>query len=166
MDNAGLIAYLRAHDLKLATAESCTAGTIFSQLADIEGSGELMDCGYVVYSPDAKKRVLGVRQETLDAFTLTSEEVVREMAAGALRISDANVAIATTGLAGPEAKDGIAPGTVCIAWAFERAGEIVVYSRTRHFPGDRPRVRQLAALYAIDQLRPFHRQLQHGADER
>lgn len=150
------IAYLRRHRLVLTTAESCTAGMVISMLAEVEGSGSLMDCGYVVYSPEAKKRLLGVRQATIDRFNLTSEEVAREMAAGALRDSTANVAIANTGVAGPDPMDGIAPGTVCMAWAFHYAKREFLFSRTVHFEGDRQAVRCAAAEYSIAHIEHFH----------
>ena len=113
--------YLRTHNLVLTTAESCTAGAMVSLLAAVPGTGEVLESGYVVYSPSAKRRLLGVSQQTIERYGLTSEAVAWEMALGALKDSDATVAIASTGVAGPEPQDGIAPGTVCFAWAF--AGE-------------------------------------------
>jgi PncC family amidohydrolase len=101
-----------------------------------------MDCGYVVYSPESKKRLLNVQQSTIDTFNLTSEEVAREMAAGALHDSTANVAIANTGVAGPATVDGIEPGTVCLAWGFQYAKRLILFSRTLHLPGDRQAVRR------------------------
>lgn len=152
------IDYLRAHELRLTTAESCTAGMIIALLADIPGSGALMDCGYVVYSPEAKKRLLQVKQSTIDRFNLTSEEVAREMALGALRDSTANAAIATTGVAGPEPIDGITPGTVCFAWAFQHKNKTPrIFSQTQHFSDDRPTLRTVAARYALRQFSQFHR---------
>lgn len=153
---ADVVAYLRRHRLTLTTAESCTAGMVISLLAEVEGSGSLLDCGYVVYSPESKKRLLGVQQATIDRFNLTSEEVAREMAAGALRDSTANVAIANTGVAGPEPMDGIAPGTVCLAWAFHYARRELLFSRTVHFEGDRQAVRRAAAEYSIARIEHFH----------
>ncbi|HWL29048.1 MAG TPA: nicotinamide-nucleotide amidohydrolase family protein, partial [Burkholderiaceae bacterium] len=77
-------AFMKENSLMLVTAESCTAGLIAATLADIPGAGQLLDCAFVVYSPEAKQRCLSVRSETLDQFNLTSEEVAREMAHGAL----------------------------------------------------------------------------------
>lgn len=148
------LAYLRQHRLCLTTAESCTAGKIIQLLASVPGAGELMDCGYVVYSVGAKRRLLGVQQSTIDRYNLTSEEVAREMVEGALRDSPATVAIATTGVAGPDAVDGIAPGTVCFAWGFSLRGQHVA-TETRRFAGDRDQVCDAAARYALARL-PFH----------
>lgn len=154
--------YLRRYRLVLSTAESCTAGMVISLLADVEGCGAQIDCGYVVYSPDAKRRLLHVRQQTIDAFGLTSEEVAREMATGALRNSAASVAIANTGVAGPDAVDGIAPGTVCLAWAFEYGRRLHLFSRTVQLPGDRQQVRRAAAETLIGAVPEFYQQLLAG----
>lgn len=151
------IDYLRANELRITTAESCTAGMIIALLADIPGSGSLMDCGYVVYSIEAKKRLLQVKQSTIDSYNLTSEEVAREMASGALYDSTANAAIATTGVAGPDPVDGIAPGTVCICWAFQDKNKKVhSFSETKQFAGDRPKFRTVAARYALTQFAHYH----------
>jgi len=153
------IDYLKQHELRLSTAESCTAGMIIALLADIPGSGSLMDCGYVVYSEQAKKRLLNVRQETIDKYTLTSEEVAREMALGALHDSTANAAIATTGITGSEPMDGIAPGTICFAWGFQTENSTRIFSETQHFDGDRPTLRHVAACYALQRFSHFHQQI-------
>ncbi|TBV07865.1 CinA family protein [Phytopseudomonas dryadis] len=158
-----LLDYLKREHLLLATAESCTAGMIVALLAECPSSGECLDAGHVVYSPAAKKRLLGVSQETLDTFNLTSEEIAREMAIGALRDSPANVAIATTGIAGPEAHDGIEPGTVCFAWAFRHAGRLQLFSSTERFLGDRPRVLREASRHALLRVPHWHTQLLAGA---
>jgi PncC family amidohydrolase len=117
--------YLRGRLLILTTAESCTAGKIVTLLSEVEGSGELIESGYVVYSPQAKQRLLHVSPLTIETFNLTSVEVAREMALGALRGSSANVAVATTGILGPDDVDGIPPGTVCFAWAFQSEARCV-----------------------------------------
>lgn len=94
------VEYLRKHALMLTTAESCTGGQIIALIAQVPGSGEVVECGYVVYSPEAKQRLLGGSAKTIANFNLTSVEVAKEMALGALRDSPATVAIATTGLCG------------------------------------------------------------------
>jgi PncC family amidohydrolase len=125
-----IVYYLREHSLLLATAESCTAGLIVALLAEVPGSGSLVECGYVVYSPEAKQRLLGVRAKTIEHFNLTSIEVAREMALGVLPDSPATVALATTGLCGNEDVDGIPAGTVCFAWDFVTA-TLRMYSLVR-----------------------------------
>jgi len=100
-DLEAMVAYLMPNKLYLATAESCTAGLIAAALGSVPGGGKVTESGYVVYSPTAKQRLLGVSLATIDQFGLTSEEVAQEMAKGALEDSEANVAVATTGVAGP-----------------------------------------------------------------
>lgn len=149
--------YLRAHSLILTTAESCTAGMIVMSLSEVEGSGEFIECGYVVYSPQAKQRLLHVNPATIARFNLTSVEVAKEMAVGALRDSTANVAVATTGLLGPDDVDGIPAGTICFAWAFQAADEQFVFSRELRFSGSRSDVRREATEYALKGVEKFHR---------
>lgn len=151
-----VLRYLQEHNLKLVTAESCTAGLIASMLAEAPGSGCWLECAFVTYSPQAKISCLGVRQETIDQYNLTSEEVAREMAEGALRASRANVALADTGLAGPGGDDSIPVGTVCFAWSFQQGEDAVTFSETRKFDGDRNEVRQRAAEYAINRIWHYH----------
>lgn len=154
--------YVREHELMLTTAESCTAGAIISLLATVPGCGSHVDAGYVVYSPAAKKRLLGVRQATLERFNLTSEEVVREMALGALRDSEANVVVANTGIAGPEGVDGIPPGTLWFAWGFQIDGRLHLFTELRRFFGDRETIIDTAARYALAQLPSRHRRAVQG----
>jgi nicotinamide-nucleotide amidase len=143
--------YLHANAMRLATAESCTAGLVASLLGDIDGCGEWLECGFVTYSPQAKIQVLNVRSGTIEQYGLSSEEVAREMAEGALKRSGANVAISNTGVAGPEnAPDGTRAGTVCFAWARQNSeGTIHVQSETCLFDGERNNVRRAAAEFAI-----------------
>lgn len=157
-----IVKYLKDQSLLLTTAESCTAGRIIALLAEVEGSGSLIECGYVVYSPEAKQRLLGVSPETIEQFNLTSEEVAREMATGALRDSPASVAIATTGLCGTEDMDGIPAGTVCFAWAFAHDERVVVFTRKRRFFGDRESLQRQAALHALQCFPDFHRRALAG----
>jgi nicotinamide-nucleotide amidase len=150
--------YLRRHDLRLSTAESCTAGLITSLLGEIEGSGDWLECGYVTYSPEAKQSLLGIREETIERCGLTSEEVATEMAVAALQRNRANISVSTTGVAGPaDAPDGTRAGTVCFAWAHALGKAVVIYAKTEQFSGSRNEVRRRAAEYAISGLLDFHR---------
>lgn len=156
-----VLEYLKHHQLVLTTAESCTAGDMVAMLAAIPGTGEVLESGYVVYSPSAKKRLLGVSQETIDRYGLTSEAVAWEMARGALRDSQANVAIATTGIAGPEGEGSIQPGTLCFAWAF--AGEpLATFTRSQRFFGERAEVMRQGALFGLTQLQHYHQRWLRG----
>jgi nicotinamide-nucleotide amidase len=155
-----VLRYLDEHHLKLVTAESCTAGLTASTLAEIPGCGSTLECAFVTYSATAKISVLGVKPETIERYNLTSEEVAREMAEGALRISRANVGLADTGLAGPSSGDSDIPvGTVCFAWSFEHGGTVKTFSETRKFNGDRNEVRQASADYMISRIWHYHNEV-------
>src|SRR4051812_23857465 len=140
MNVKNVLSYLKQQKLVLTTAESCTGGQIIHLLAKIPGSGACLDAGYVVYSIPAKIRVLGVKQKTIAKFNVTSEEVAREMAEGAIKNSAAQVAVATTGIAGPESKDGIPKGTICFAWVFSLNENKIFYSETKLFHGTRAQI--------------------------
>ena len=153
MDDMPAIAdYMKRSRLMLVTAESCTAGLIASRLAEVPGAGTLLECAYVVYSPEAKQRCLGVSKATIERYNLTSEEVAREMATGALERSDANLAVANTGVT-DDTDPRIPAGTQCFAWAFRRDdGGQAVHSETRRFDGDRNRIREAAADFALRRI--------------
>lgn len=107
----------RARGVMIATAESCTGGLIVAALTEVPGSSDAVDRGFVTYSNGAKRQMLGVRPETLDAHGAVSEPVAAEMAAGALRNSDAGIAVAVTGIAGPGGSEHKPEGRVCFAVA-------------------------------------------------
>lgn len=103
-----------ARKILAATAESCTGGLIVAAMTDIPGSSSMVDRGFVTYSNDAKIDMLGVRRETLDAHGAVSAETAGEMAAGALARSEASIALAVTGIAGPDG--GGAEKPVGLVW--------------------------------------------------
>ncbi len=96
-----LLDLCRAKGLKIATAESCTGGLVAALLTEIAGSSDVVERGLVTYSNQAKQELLGVAEATLAAHGAVSEATAREMAAGALRASHADLAVAITGVAGP-----------------------------------------------------------------
>lgn len=151
-----VVEFLQDRNSTLTTAESCTGGRIAALLTEASGCGSCLDCGYVVYSPSAKARELGVSQVTIETFGLTSEEVVVEMAKGALMNSVANVAVATTGVIGDEAMDGVPPGTVWFAWAFQDEGNTRFVTRQQRFLGSRKEVQLNSALYALEGILRWH----------
>jgi len=151
--------YISEQKLTICTAESCTAGLIASLLAEVEGCGDWFEGGFAAYSPEAKAKLLGVSEATIDSYGLTSEAVAQEMALGALKYGTAGVALANTGLAGPPPEDDdLLPGTQCFAWAFDGPDGNRVYSETRVFSGDRNDIRTAAARHAIDRLPHYHQQ--------
>ncbi|STX55566.1 Competence-damage inducible protein CinA [Legionella beliardensis] len=154
-----VINYLKQNHLILSTAESCTAGQVLAILANFEGCGECIDVGYVVYSESAKKDILKVKQNTIERYTLTSEQVAREMACGAFYKSRANVVLATTGLTGEKPMDGIKPGTICFAWGFKgpKTNDIILFSETKIFEGERAKIQTLAAEHALLAIPSLHK---------
>ncbi len=108
---------LLAKKLRVATAESCTAGYIAKRLTEVAGASDVFDCGLVTYSNDMKEKLLGVRHETLARHGAVSAETATEMAAGAKRVSGADVAVAVTGVAGPGCSENKPVGLVYIGIA-------------------------------------------------
>ncbi len=140
-------AALKAQGMMLATAESCTGGGIAEAITDISGSSSWFERGFVTYANAAKVEMLGVRQSTLEAHGAVSEATVREMAAGALQHSHAQIAVAVSGIAGPTGGTPEKPvGTVWFGWAL-RGGE--VHARLHHLSGDRAAVREQSVRIAL-----------------
>jgi nicotinamide-nucleotide amidase len=96
-----LLGAARGRGLKIATAESCTGGLIAALLTEIAGSSDVFERGFVTYSNDAKRELLGVPEELLTTHGAVSAPVARAMAQGALRRARADIAVAVTGIAGP-----------------------------------------------------------------
>jgi len=145
-----LIDALRARNWHCATAESCTGGGIASAITDIAGSSDVFDRGFVTYSNTAKVQMLGVDDSLIAAHGAVSEEVANAMAAGALARSEADCAVAVTGVAGPGGGTKDKPvGMVCFGWAVARQP---VTTETVHFAGDRAAVREAAVLHALSGL--------------
>lgn len=123
--------FLRAckrHGILATTAESCTGGGIIAALTDIPGSSAVVDRGFVTYSNEAKRDMLGVSADTLEWHGAVSEETAREMAEGALERSRAGIALSVTGIAGPDGGSEEKPvGLVWIGMA--RAGRPVIAKR-------------------------------------
>jgi nicotinamide-nucleotide amidase len=135
---------------QLAVAESCTGGWLAKCLTDIAGSSQWFDRGFVTYSNAAKQEMLGVLPETLESEGAVSEAVVREMAAGVLRHSAADIAVAVSGIAGPGGGvPGKPVGTVCFGLAYK---DTVLQSDTQHFEGDREAVRRQSVAHALTRL--------------
>lgn len=152
--------FMREHGLLMTTAESCTAGLIAATLADLPGAGSLLECAFVVYSAGAKQRCLCVNPQTIERCNLTSEEVAREMALGALTRGPATISIANTGVA-DSVDPAIPAGTQCFAWAFDQgeASNPVVFSATHRFYGDRNAIRVAAAHHALLQIPAYYARL-------
>ncbi|HEX6992822.1 MAG TPA: CinA family protein [Gammaproteobacteria bacterium] len=142
-------AALRARSWTLAAAESCTGGWIAKAVTDIPGSSEWFVAGYVVYSNDAKVRMLGVPPATIAAHGAVSEPVVVALATHARRDSGADLAVAVSGIAGPGGGTPEKPvGTVWFAWADPDGTR----AERRRFDGDRASVRRQSVAFALREL--------------
>lgn len=144
---------LMQRELTIATAESCTGGWVAKVLTDRAGSSSYVLAGLVTYSNDAKRGLLGVTEPSLGEHGAVSEPVVREMVAGALAATGADVAVAISGVAGPGGGSDDKPvGTVWFAWGRSAADTEAVVEQ---FQGDRDQVRRQAVLYVLQGVRGF-----------
>jgi len=142
-----LIKQLTRRRLTICTAESCTGGLISKLFTDRAGSSDWFDCAFITYTNEAKQQMLGVENSPLENSGAVSQPVVMAMAEGAIKNSSAKIAIATSGIAGPDGGTKEKPvGMVWIAWAGKR---YETESRCFYFDGDRESIRMQAALAAI-----------------
>jgi nicotinamide-nucleotide amidase len=142
---------LRARRKTVASAESLTGGGLASRLTAAPGASEYFLGSAVCYTADAKQRVLGVSKETIEGPGVVSEECAREMASGAREVFGADVAVALTGVAGPEPHGGQPPGQIWLALDAEDGQHV----RGFRAPGDRDQVRRWAEQAALDLLRRY-----------
>jgi len=138
---------------RVCTAESCTGGWIAKALTDVAGSSQWFIEGFVTYGNDAKCRRLGVPRSLIERHGAVSQAVARAMAGGALLRSGAQVAVAVTGIAGPDgAMPGKPVGTVWLCWAQRRAGRIHLTAQCKRLRGDREAVRRKTVRRALEGL--------------
>jgi nicotinamide-nucleotide amidase len=134
----------------VATAESCTGGWIAKSITDIAGSSAVFGYGIVSYSNGAKESLLGVKNKTLEDHGAVSEPVVEEMADGLLHLSGADIAVAVSGIAGPDGGTDDKPvGTVWFAWAVRDGADALIDTSCQQFSGDRELVRELTVAHAL-----------------
>ncbi|OHC66110.1 MAG: damage-inducible protein CinA [Rhodocyclales bacterium GWA2_65_20] len=139
---------LRERAATLATAESCTGGWVAAVVTHTGGSSGWFERGFVTYSNEAKIDMLGVRPETLAAHGAVSPETAGEMAAGALKMSNALISLAITGIAGPTGGSPDKPvGTVCFAWCRKDGTPVV---EDRRYEGDREAIRRQSVIHALE----------------
>ncbi|AQU83390.1 MULTISPECIES: CinA family protein [unclassified Halomonas] len=132
--------------IEVTTAESCTGGGISSAITSVAGSSSYFTSGYVTYSNAAKTRLLDVPTAMLEAHGAVSEAVVKAMVEGACRESGAGLAVAVSGVAGPDGGSADKPvGTVWLAWGDTSHQQAECF----HFPGDRQAVREQAVRQAL-----------------
>lgn len=132
---------------KVTSAESCTGGGLAKAITAVAGSSQWFDCAFVSYSNSAKELLLGVNPEVIEKNGAVSVEVAEAMALGAAKRAQAQLGIATSGIAGPGGGTTEKPvGTVCLAWAHHG---IIAHSEVFHFDGDREQVREQAIKTAL-----------------
>lgn len=153
---ANVLAANRAAGRKIAVAESCTGGMVAAALTDIAGCSDVFTAGFVTYSADAKKSQLDVSSEILETFGEVSLATAWAMAAGALTNSDADVAVAITGIAGPGGGSEKKPvGLVVFARALRGQDPDDYFTQRIQFEStDRAAIRQAATLFALELLQP------------
>jgi len=145
---------LKKHNHVLCTAESCTGGGVAHVITEIPGSSAWFDRTFVTYSNVAKQEMLGVNMYTLNTYGAVSEETVQEMAAGALVHSNATVAVAISGIAGPDGGTEEKPvGTVCFGWEDNANWKKV---ETLVFSGERAQVREQAIYHVLKTLQDYY----------
>ena len=148
---AALLPLCRERGLKLATAESCTGGLVAGLLTEIAGSSAVVERGFVVYSNLAKQEMLGVPEETLVRWGAVSDATARAMAEGALAHSAADLAVAVTGIAGPDGGTATKPVGLVHFAAARRGGESNALER-RFGPLGRGAIRLAAVETALEML--------------
>ena len=140
-----LVSLLKDKQLVITTAESCTGGMIASRIVSVPGASAVFKEGYITYSDEVKSRVLGVKKSTLEQYFAVSAETAGEMAEGAAKIANADIAISVTGVAGPDKEDGKPVGLVYIGCSYK--GRISV--REYNFTGERADIRNAATDEAL-----------------
>ncbi|MCH8896657.1 MAG: nicotinamide-nucleotide amidohydrolase family protein, partial [Proteobacteria bacterium] len=145
--------HLQSGGRKLTIAESCTGGWIAKAITDVPGSSQWFEYGFSVYADIAKRDLLGIDITTLEAEGAVSQPIVTEMAEGALERARADVAVAVSGVAGPDAApDGKAVGTVWMCWSRRRGQAVESSARIKFFNGDREQIRRYAVGNALKGL--------------
>ncbi|MEE8108846.1 MAG: nicotinamide-nucleotide amidohydrolase family protein [Gammaproteobacteria bacterium] len=145
--------HLKSSGRMLTIAESCTGGWIAKAITDVPGSSQWFEYGFSVYADIAKRDILGIDITTLEAEGAVSQPIVTQMAEGALDQSSADVAVAVSGIAGPDASpDGKAVGTVWICWSSRRGQAVESSARIKFFKGDRQQIRRYTVGNALKGL--------------
>ena len=144
-----LASNLATQNLKVTCAESCTGGLLAANLTRLPGSSAWFDMGFVTYSNEAKQQMLNVNPSTLAHYGAVSEEVVREMALGALISSKADYALSISGIAGPTGGSEEKP--VGLVW-FGLASKKRIWAESKIFNGDRDQIRAQAVQHAVQLL--------------
>ncbi len=149
-----VVTLLSENNMKIATAESCTAGILSGKLTEVSGASRVFECGVAAYSKEIKHQVLGVDEIILEEKGAVSPETAGAMANGARLVGKADIGIGITGVAGPETSEGKAVGTVYVALADEKR-VWVKKILAGHNDEDREHIRHIATSYALDMTRRY-----------
>ena len=147
-----LLDLCRSKKLKIATAESCTGGLVAATLTEVAGSSDVVERGFVTYSNDAKEAMLHVPTATLTRYGAVSRKTAEAMAAGALALSPAELAVSTTGIAGPGGATPDKPVGLVHFGAASRGGQRLHRER-RYGDIGRTEVRRASVIEALELLR-------------
>ncbi len=139
-------ALLRQHGYTITTAESCTGGLLAGRLVNAAGISDVFKEGYITYSNEAKVKLVSVSQDTLAAYGAVSEQTAQEMAQGAAKAAGADVALATTGIAGPDGGTAQKPVGLVYVGCFIQGVTVV---EQHLFAGDRAQVRSMSVEAAL-----------------
>ncbi|MCF6306313.1 MAG: CinA family protein [Rhodobacteraceae bacterium] len=145
-----VLQHCREKGWQIATAESCTGGLVAAALTDIAGSSDVFDRGFVTYSNAGKTEMLGVDPELINQFGAVSQQVAEKMAIGALRHSDADIAVSITGVAGPGASENKPEGLVWFGLANKHS--VVISQKMEFRPLGRHEVRAASVKHALQLL--------------
>ena len=149
-----LVEAFKLKEKTLAVAESCTGGLISSKIVEVSGSSEIFKLGAVCYSNHAKMELINVREESLNKFGAVSAIVAKEMAYGARKVSNADIAISTTGIAGPNGGTKEKPvGLVYVGISTEKETRAFKLFLSKNEKDERNTIRNLAALFAMNKAR-------------
>ena len=147
-----VVELLSKNRLSITAAESCTGGLVCGKIVNVAGASEVFRGGYITYSNKQKRNVIGVKKSTLEKYGAVSEQVAAEMAKGVLEVSKADVAISTTGIAGPGGGTPEKPvGLVYIGCAVKNK----VYVEKFNFSGSRNKVRESTVVAALSMVRKY-----------
>ncbi len=139
-----LVSVLKEKNLVAATAESCTGGLVAKRITDVSGSSSVFNCAVVSYSNEIKSSVLGVSEKTLSEYGAVSEQTVREMVSGVLKLSGADIAVSISGIAGPNSDNTEKPVGL-IFLAASNGKKTVVKKLQNNFTGDVRRLNRESA---------------------
>lgn len=144
-----IVSRLKNRHMKVSFAESCTGGLLSGRLVNVPGSSEVFEESYVTYSNEAKRRLLGVSNETLRSYGAVSRQVAEQMARGAAKRSGAQAAVGVTGIAGPDGGTAQKPVGLVYIGCFVDSKVAVTEN---HFHGSREEVRGQAVEAALKLL--------------